>query len=117
MSKIPIWRRFDRIHGPDPAADVKAELRFHIDSKTEDLIHRGWLPTAARSEAERQFGNILAVQHIGERMGEHTERRRRLSDYWTEFRHDLRYTLRTLRNNPASPPSPFWSQPSASEPT
>jgi putative ABC transport system permease protein len=100
MSRIPIWRRLDRIHGPDPAADVKAELRFHIDSKTEDLIRRGWLPSAARKEAERQFGNILAVQHIGERMGENMERRRRLSDYWTECLQDVRYTLRTLKNNP-----------------
>jgi len=96
----PIWRRYDRIHGPDPAADVKAELRFHIECKTEDLIRRGWLPSAARNEAERQFGNILAVQHIGERMGEHMERRRRLADYWAEFTQDFRYTLRTLRNNP-----------------
>jgi len=107
MKKIPradwlktIWRRYDRILGPDPAADVRDELRFHIDSKTENLIRRGRLPSAARREAERQFGNILAVQRIGQRIGANMERRRHLIDYWTECLQDTRYTLRTLRNNP-----------------
>jgi len=99
ISSRPIWRRYDRLLGPDPAADVKAELRFHIESKTEDLIRLGWRPEAARKEAERQFGNILAVQHIGERMGGNMERRRRLNDYANECLQDIRYTLRTLGRN------------------
>jgi len=101
MKKVPVWRRYDRLHGPDPAADVKAELHFHINSKTDDLIACGWSPEAARIEAERQFGNILAVQRIGERIGEHTEPSRQISDYWAECMQDTRYTLRTLCNNPA----------------
>jgi predicted permease len=96
-----MWRRLDRILGPDSRADVKAELRFHIDCKTEDLIARGWPPEVARAEAERQFGNILAVERAGERIGEHMERRRRLHEYYAEVVQDARYTLRTLRNNPA----------------
>jgi hypothetical protein len=101
MRKLPLWRRYDRILGPDLKTDVKAELRFHIDCKTEDLIANGWAPEAARKEAERQFGSMLAVQHAGERIGEHMERRRRMSDYYAEWLWDTRYTLRTLRNNPA----------------
>ncbi len=101
MRKIPMWRRHDRIFGPDPRADIKAELRFHIECKTEDLIAHGWLPEAARTEAERQFGNILAVKQAGERIGEHMDRRRRLHEYYAEWVQDARYTLRTLRNNPA----------------
>ena len=100
MSNLPIWRRLDRIHGPDPAADVKAELRFHIESKTEDLIRRGWLPSAARQEAERQFGNILAVQRAGERIGGRMVQRKRLSDHWSDTLRDIRYTLRTLGRDP-----------------
>jgi predicted permease len=101
MKKVPIWRRYDRILGPDPKKDIKAELRFHIDCKTEDLVANGWSPEAARKEAERQFGNILAVQHAGERIGERMERRRNISDYYAEWLWDTRYTLRSLRNNPA----------------
>jgi predicted permease len=101
MRKIPMWRRHDRIFGPDPRADIKAELRFHIECKTEDLIAHGWLPEAARTEAERKFGNILAVKQAGERIGEHMDRRRRVHEYYAEWVQDARYTFRTLRNNPA----------------
>ena len=100
MKNIPIWRRYNRFLGPDTRADIRAELRFHVDCKTEDLIARGWSPEAARNEAERQFGNILAVQRAGERIGEHMERRRKIRDYYVEWLHDARYTMRTLRNNP-----------------
>jgi predicted permease len=101
MKKIPMWRRHDRILGPDTGSDVTAELRFHIESKTEDLIAHGLDSAAARAEAERQFGNLLAVQQAGERIGETMERRRRLHEYSAEWMQDARYTLRTLRNNPA----------------
>jgi predicted permease len=100
MKKIPFWRRYARLLGPDPAADVKDELRFHLDAKIDDLIHRGWPLDAARQEAERQFGDVRAVQHIGEKLGEKMERRRRFNDYFVECDRDVRYTLRNLRNNP-----------------
>ena len=96
-----MWRRHDRLLGPDPKADIRAELSFHIECKTEDLIARGWRPEEARNEAERQFGNILALQQAGERIGEHMERRRRIQEYYAELMQDARYTLRTLRDNPA----------------
>lgn len=101
MKKLPIWRRFDRILGANPKADVQAELGFHIDCKTQDLIARGWRPEAARREAKRQFGNMLAVQRAGERIGDHMERRRRIREYYAEWLQDTRYTLRTLRHHPA----------------
>ena len=101
MTELPVWRRYDRILGPDSQADVRAELRFHIDCKTEDLVAQGWDPERARHEAESQFGNILALQETGERMGEHMERRRRMSEYFAEWLQDSRYTLRTLSKSPA----------------
>ena len=101
MKKIPMWRRHDRILGPDLRADIQAELGFHIECKTDELISRGWSPRDARKEAERQFGDILALQRAGERIGEHMECRRRLDEYFAEWLQDARYTLRTLRNNPA----------------
>ncbi len=100
MKKIPIWRRYARLLGPDPIADVKDELRFHLDAKTDDLVGRGWHPDAARKEAERQFGDIRSVQHIGEKLGGNMDRRRRWSEFLVECARDVRHTLRTLRNNP-----------------
>jgi len=100
MTPIPFWRRYARFFGPDPAADAKDELRFHLEAKTDDLIGQGWDPAAARKEAERQFGDLRAVQRMGEKIGEKTERRRRLADYWTDLLQDVRYTLRTLGRDP-----------------
>ncbi len=99
MSPSPLWRRYDRLSGSDPAADVKDELRFHLEAKVDDLVAQGWSSEEARGEAERLFGNISAVQQMGERIGEHMDRRRRLADYWADALRDLRFTLRTLRRD------------------
>ncbi len=100
MTPTPIWRRYARFFGSDPAADVKDELRFHLQAKIDDLIAQGWTAEAARDEAERQFGDVRAVQQIGIRMGEKMERRKRLQDYWNDSIQDARYTFRTLRRDP-----------------
>lgn len=99
MSPAPLWRRYDRLLGSDPAADVKDELRFHLETKVDDLIAQGWGPEDARKEAERQFGNIPAIQRVGERIGEQMDRRRRLTDYWSDVLRDVHFTLRTLRRD------------------
>ncbi|MBS1803932.1 MAG: ABC transporter permease [Acidobacteria bacterium] len=101
IKKIPIWRRYDRILGADPKADIRAELRFHLDSKVEELMAQGWSLDDARKEAERQFGDIRAVQRTGEQIGEHMESRRRFKKYAAECVQDIRHTLRILRSNPA----------------
>ena len=100
MKAIPFWRRYARFFGPDPVADVKDELRFHLDAKTDDLIAQGWSPAAARREAERQFGDMGAVQHAGKKIGEKMERRKRSADHWNDGVRDVRYTFRKLRREP-----------------
>jgi len=96
----PLWRRYARFFGPDPAADVKDELAFHLQAKTDDLIRQGLSPEAARKEAERQFGDVHAVQRVGQQIGQKTEKRKRIADYWSDLLHDVRYTFRTLRRDP-----------------
>ncbi len=100
MTPNPLWRRYARMLGPDPAADVRDELSFHLQAKIDDLVTQGWSPEAARHEAERQFGDFRAVQQIGVRIGEKMERRERLQNYWTDSLQDVRYTFRTLRRDP-----------------
>jgi predicted permease len=100
MRPIPMWRRYSRLFGPDPAADVKDELRFHLQAKIDDLVSQGWSPEAARQEAQRQFGDLRTVQQIGVRMGEKMERRKNLVDYWNDSMQDVRYTFRTLGRDP-----------------
>lgn len=100
MSSEPFWRRYARFFGPNPAADVNDELRFHLEAKRDDLMARGWTPEAARKEAERQFGDVRAVQHAGEQLGEKMESRKRIRDYWGECVWDVRYTFRKLGRDP-----------------
>lgn len=100
MKPVPKWRRFDRLFGTDRASDVRDELRFHIEAKTDELVGHGWELHAARLEAERGFGNLLAVQRIGERLGGKMDRRKRLKDYWSDAARDLRYATRSFRKTP-----------------
>jgi predicted permease len=100
MSDPPFWRRYSRFFGSDPAADMNDELRFHLETKTEDLIRQGWDRQAAGKEAERQFGDLRTVRRIGQQMGKKMEQRRRITDYWTDLSQDVRYTVRTLRRDP-----------------
>lgn len=100
MKPIPFWRRYARFFGPDPGADVKDELRFHLDAKTDDLMAQGWSPEVARREAERQFGDVRAVEHAGAKIGEKLERRKRLADHWGDSVRDVRYTFRKLCREP-----------------
>ncbi len=100
MKPNPRWWRYARLFGPDPAADVKDELRFHLEAKIEELASQGWNPQAARREAERQLGDLRALQQIGASIGERMERRKRLQDYWSDSRQDARYTFRTLGRDP-----------------
>jgi len=96
MKPNPRWWRYARLFGPDPAADVEDELSFHLEAKIDDLVAAGSSPEAARQEAERQFGDLRAVQEIGVRIGEKMERRKHLKDYWSDSIQDVRYAFRTL---------------------
>jgi predicted permease len=94
-----MWRRYARLFGADPRADVDDELQFHLRAKTDDLIAQGWQPDVARREAERQFGDIQSVYKTGRQLGREREQTRRRNEYWQECIQDFRYALRTLRKD------------------
>lgn len=89
-------RAVRRLFKPDPAADVREELRFHLDTTVDDLVRQGWPIDEATREAERRFGDVRAVQQLGECIGDTMERRRRMIDYGRDCLQDLRYAGRTL---------------------
>jgi len=101
MKSTPLWRRYARLLGPDPAADVKAELEFHLECKINELIAHGWTTEEARKEATRRFGDMRALQQIGRRIGEKREQRKRLNEYLQDCLQDLCYILRGLRRDPS----------------
>ncbi len=67
-------RRYERLFGPDPAADARDELQFHVESKVEDLVAQGWSPDAARVEAERQLGDLDGLEAVGHEIGRARQR-------------------------------------------
>lgn len=83
------------------AADVDAELRMHVELRTEQLVARGWAPADAEAEARRRFGPSWdeAVQHL-HRSGHAREKRLAMRERFDAFWHDLRYALRGLRRAP-----------------
>lgn len=100
MRKVPIWRRYARLFGPNPKADVQEELRFHLDERDDDLVARGWNARAAREEAERQFGDLERIKTMGEQLGRERAERNRRREYWGEFLQDVRFGWRMLRKQP-----------------
>jgi predicted permease len=71
------------------------DIRDHIERETQDNIEQGMAPDEARRQALLKFGNVALI----------TEDTRAV---WRRpsleaMRQDLRFTLRTLRRNPAFP--------------
>ncbi len=99
MTRTPIWRRYARLFGADPAADVADEVRFHLDAHVDELVKRGWEPEAARREAEQRFGNVGAVQQTGVRMRQVHARTQAQTDRWEGYLQDLLFAFRTLRRD------------------
>lgn len=90
------WRRARHIR-----ADVDAELRFHLAERTEALIATGLAPSAARAEAEREFGDLDGVRRYLQAVDADTESARRRRDYVEQLSQDITYALRMLRRSPA----------------
>ena len=97
----PTWRRYLRFHGPDIAADVDEELRFHVDARVQEYLAMGMSPDEARTEALRRFGDVNEVRERCRAIDQLNEQDRRRADMWEALRQDLRYALRALRRSPA----------------
>ncbi|HJU66515.1 MAG TPA: ABC transporter permease, partial [Gemmatimonadaceae bacterium] len=100
MPPAPAWRRYLRFWRDDTRADVDDELRFHIEMRTGDLVAAGMSATAARAEAERQFGEMRAIHDECLTIDERRGRRAELGDIMSNMRQDLRFASRTMARNP-----------------
>ena len=70
---MPRWSRFRRLFGPEPKADVDAELSFHVEMRVRELIEQGVPAERARALALQRFGDYdssrAACVEISKRRG------------------------------------------------
>lgn len=76
---------------------VDDELRFHLETRTEELVGRGRTREEARAEALRQFGNPERVAERCHRIDAGGARRRATADLFSNALGDVRFALRSLR--------------------
>ena len=97
MSLIGFWRTVTRglrglARGAEADRAVHDEVRQYIDQATAAFVAEGLLPDAARRAAQREMGNMTAVEE-GVRVS--------LWEYVvTSFASDVRYAVRMLRRSP-----------------
>jgi putative ABC transport system permease protein len=80
--------------------EVDAELAFHLEMTTRELMETGMTRTQARAEAERRFGDRRSVSEACERYGDERDRRARRTEYLDELRQDVSFAWRQLASAP-----------------
>ncbi|MBF5043199.1 ABC transporter permease [Aggregicoccus sp. 17bor-14] len=82
------------------AEEVDAELKFHLEMVTKELVEGGMSPEAARAEALRRFGDVGAVRKECGQLGRAEQRERQRAQWLSELVQDVGYALRQLRRVP-----------------
>jgi predicted permease len=80
--------------------DADAELRFHIESRTAELVAGGASHDEATAQAIREFGALDETRRYLHRMDDRVDAARRRRNYMSEFRQDVTYAWRRLRAAP-----------------
>jgi predicted permease len=94
------WTRLRNIFRPSARAEADAEIAFHIEERTRELIEQGLDPVRARQLAEERFGPVDLIER---ELIHSTERRYRRDDRAEALMHlkrDLGFAIRSLRKSP-----------------
>jgi predicted permease len=95
------FTRFRKMFGLEPAADVEAELAFHVEMRVRELIEQGESPERARQRAMARFGDYDRARAACVAINERRKRRMDLSQLLTELRQDIGYAIRMMGRTPA----------------
>src|SRR5687767_10077393 len=101
MRKTPMWRRYQRLWGSNPAGDAKDELDFQFTMRIADLVRRGLSDADARRQAETEFGDVSRIRAEMEALGEERRRRASGAGFRDALRQDVAYGTRAIVRNPA----------------
>lgn len=88
--------RLDRF-GRKLGESVEDEVRFHLETRIEQLVSHGWSPEEARAEALKQFGDLELVAERCRRIDERGSRRRALRELCFDALSDVTFAFRSLR--------------------
>lgn len=103
MARLPFFQRSFRLtdYRPAPDRDVDAEISFHIASKTEELIQKGYTQKEAEQRAKELFGDSDYVREVCAAYTRTRTRSKILKTFGDDLFFDLRFAMRALKKNPA----------------
>jgi len=81
-------------------ADVRDELEYHLEMRTQENISRGMDPAAARAEAERRFGRAEVYAEAMRETESRRVRRSRRGQWWSGIGRDVRIAVRAHIRRP-----------------
>ena len=81
--------------------EVDADIGFHLDMVTRELMQQGMSEPQARAEAERRFGDVRAVAAESRRLADERDLNERRAEMRGELWQDTSFALRQLRRAPA----------------
>lgn len=76
--------------------EIAAEVAFHLEMATRDLMNQGMNESDARAEAARRFGDQDRVDAECRRLGRERDRKRSRIELIDEIRQDTTFALRQL---------------------
>src|SRR4051812_20312546 len=103
MSRIPGLKRFFRLADPRSRVDVVSiddELRFHLESRIDELVAGGVAASDARQIAQREFGDWNRYRSDCLTIDSRYNRELRMREFIESIGSDLRHSARSLRRQP-----------------
>src|SRR5689334_23218331 len=94
------WHRYLHFWRANIAADVDAEVSFHVDARTEELCAEGLEPSAARAQALREFGDVDRTRRTLEAMDQRHAADARRGHAFADLTRDFRVAARSLTRSP-----------------
>ena len=94
------WHRYLYFWRANIAADVDAELAFHVDARTEELCAAGLERSAARAQALREFGDVDLARRTLRTMDEQHAASARRAQFLGDIAGDIRVAFRALGRSP-----------------
>ena len=76
--------------------EVDDEIRFHIETRAQELEHDGMTPAAAQAQARREFGDTAAARTELAAIDHHRVSRAARGEWWSGLRQDVRFAVRSL---------------------